>query len=145
MGEGRWAMDAGRLAIGEVRWALVEGPWTRVGGSPAKGAGRELHFIGEELGNVEYNNLPEAEKARCRAFAEARRDMADGSNVEAVEEEFSEDKLDVLSVADLQRQRAENNLKTMGDEEMERKEEGKGYTSQLKPTMIAAKMRLWEC
>ena len=40
---------------------------------------------------MEYNNLPEEENARCRAFVEAWRNVADGNSVEAVEEEFSED------------------------------------------------------
>ena len=79
--------------------------------------------------NVEYNNLPEEEKARCRAFVEAWRNMADRNSVEAVEERFSDDELDGLTVADLRRQRAENNLKTTGDEEMESKEEDEGGTS----------------
>ena len=43
---------------------------------------------------MEYNNLPEEEKARCRAFVEAWRNMADRNSVEAVEEEFNDDELD---------------------------------------------------
>ena len=43
--------------------------------------------------NVEYNNLPEEEKARCRAFVEAWRNMADRNSVEAVEEGCSKDRI----------------------------------------------------
>ena len=41
-------------------------------------APNELRFIGEELGIVEYNNLPEEEKARCRAFVGAWRNLVGG-------------------------------------------------------------------
>ena len=40
-----------------------------------------------------------------------------------------EDKLEGLTVADLKRQQAANNLKTTGDEDMESKEEDEGGTS----------------
>ena len=56
-------------------------------------APNELRFIGEELGIVEYNNLPEEEKARCRAFVEAWRNVADRNSMEAVEEGCSEDRI----------------------------------------------------
>ena len=42
---------------------------------------------------MEYNNLLEEEKARCRAFVEAWRNVADGNSVEAVEEGCSKDRI----------------------------------------------------
>ena len=52
----------------------------------------ELRFIGEELSQVEYNNLPVEEQARSRAFTDAwasaaKANAASGNGGEAEEDE----------------------------------------------------------
>ena len=90
----------------------------------------EMRFIREELGKVEIDNLSGEERAGCVAFTEAWASAASGNSEEAVEGECSEDEMEGLTVANLQRQRAENNAKTARDEEKESKEEDKGESSE---------------
>ena len=54
---------------------------------------------------------------------EVWRKAGDRNSDEAVEEECSKDELEGLTVADLKRQQAANNLKTTGDEDMESEED----------------------